>query len=131
MVDGFAGRAVQFRWDGAIIKGVREKGITLNGEAINVTSDEDNGWRTLLDVSAEDSVDISLSGVTKDDILRAAYFGGAAARTKTATITYPNGAVISGTFYLQNFQETGPYNDAMTFTATLQSSGEASYTPAS
>jgi predicted secreted protein len=127
---GIAGRAVTLEWDGAVILGVREKGITLNGEAINVTSDEDNGWRTLLDVTAEDSVDIALSGVTKDERLKAAYFGGAAARTKVATIEWPSGSTMTGTFFLANFSETGPYNDAVTFSATLQSSGPVVYTPA-
>lgn len=128
MVDGFAGRAVTFTWNGQTIKGVREKGITLNGEAINVTSDEDSGWRTLLEVSAEDSIDVSLSGVTKDDILANAYFTGQ--RTGTGILTYPNGRVISATFYLANYAETGPYNNATTFTATLQSTGLPSFTAA-
>lgn len=123
MADGFPGRSIQFKWNGAAIKGIREKGITCNGEAINVTSDEDGGWRTLLDVSAEDSVDISLSGVTKDEVLAKAYFQGQ--RTGTATLTYPNGRVIEGTFFLSSYAETGPYNNATTFTATLQSADGA------
>lgn len=121
MVDGIAGRAVVFTWNGLTVKGVREKGITLNGEAINVTSDEDAGWRTLLDVSAEDSIDVSLSGVTKDDILANAYMTGQ--RRAPVTLTYPNGRMISFDGYLANYAETAPYNNAVTFTGTIQSSG--------
>lgn len=128
---GIAGRALVFTWDGAAVLGVRQKGLTLNGEAINVTSDEDGGKRTLLTVSAEDSVDVTLSGVTKDQRLKTAYFAGGTARTKTVTLTYPDGSVISGTFFLSNYAETAPYNDAVTFTATLQSAGsDLSFTPA-
>lgn len=128
MADGIPGRAIQFRWNGAVIAGVREKGITCNGEAINVTSDEDNGQRTLLDVSAEDSVDVSLSGVTKDDVLADAYFTNQ--RTGEVEIVYPNGRTIAGTFFLANYAETAPYNNATTFTASIQSAGEITYTPA-
>ena len=128
MADGFAGRAVTFTWNGATVKGVREKGITMNGEAINVTSDEDSGWRTLLDVSAEDSIDISLSGVTKDDVLANAYLTGN--RTGVAVLTYPSGRVIEVDAFLANYAETGPYNNAVTFTATINSTGLPRYTPA-
>lgn len=128
MADGFAGRAITFTWNGLTVKGVREKGITFNGEAINVTSDEDSGWRTLLDVSAEDSIDISLSGVTKDDVLANAMLTGA--RTGTARLEYPNGRVIEVEAFLATYAETGPYNNATTFTATLNSTGLPTYTPA-
>lgn len=128
MTDGFAGRAVTFTWNGATVKGVREKGITYNGEAINVTSDEDAGWRTLLDVSAEDSIDVSLSGVTKDEVLANAYLTGQ--RTGDVVLEYPNGRVLAFTAYLANYAETGPYNNAVTFTASLQSTGLPTYTPA-
>lgn len=128
MADGFPGRAIQFLWDGAEVKGIREKGITCNGEAINVTSDEDDGWRTLIDASAEDSIDISLSGVTKDDVLANAYFNGQ--RMKEATLIYPNGRTITGQFFLSNYAETAPYNNATTFTATIQSAEQPTYTSA-
>lgn len=127
--DGIPGRSIALLWGASPIKGIREKGITLNGEAINTTSDEDGGWRKLLEVSAEDSVDIALSGITKDHILKAAYFGGGSSRTAVTSLTYPDGAVLTGTFYLANYSETGTYNDATTFSATLNSSGEVTFTP--
>lgn len=127
---GEAGRQLVLLWNGVQLKGVREKGVTFNGEAINVTSDEDGGWRTLLNVSAEDSVDISVSGVIKDDVLRAARFGAPSDRMKPVTLTYLDGSVIAGEFFLATYAETGPYNDALTFTATLQSNGIVTYTPA-
>lgn len=118
---GFAGREIELTWDSNPIDGVREKGISLNGEPINVTSDEDDGKQTLLDISAEDSVTITISGVTKSSDLRDDWFSGS--RTATATLTYPDGYSITGTFFLSTYEETGTYNDATTFTATLNSSG--------
>lgn len=121
---GFAGREIELTWSSNSIDGVREKGISLNGEPINVTSDEDDGKQTLLDISAEDSVTITISGVTKSSDLRDDWFKGS--RTATATLTYPDGYSITGTFFLSTYEETGAYNDATTFTATLNSSGAVS-----
>ena len=111
------------------ILGVREKGITLNGEPIDITSDEDSGVRQLIDhTSAQDEVELSLSGVTKDTRLRNAWFNNL--RTHNISLTYPNGDMISGRFFIINYQETEPYNDATTFQATLMSNGTITLTTA-
>lgn len=129
----FAGRQVEFRWGDASpmaeIPGVKEKGIELNGEAIDITSDDDNGWRSLLSIPAENQINISLSGVTKNARLRNDWFAGT--RLQAARIAFPDGAVITGDFYLATFTETATYNAAHAFEATLQSSGTISYTPGS
>lgn len=123
-----AGRQVAFTWNGTPLLGVREKGVALNGEPINVTSDEDGGWRTLIpDVPNEDQVEVKLSGVSKDDRLKNDWFS--RTRTRAAIFTYPNGATITGTFMIANFSEGIPYNNALTFEATLQSHGVVTFTP--
>ena len=123
-----AGREVDFKWNGLPLLGVREKNIAFNGEPINVTSDEDQGWRTLIpDVPNENQIDITLSGVSKDTRLRTDWFAGT--RTRTAAFTYPNGDVITGTFMISAYSEGNPYNDATTFECTLQSTGIVTYTP--
>lgn len=120
---GTPGRKIRIVWNGSRLLGCREKGITLNGEAINTTSDENDGWRTLLDVASENSIDISISGVTKDKVLKEAYFSGA--RTQECVIENEvTGESIAGTFFLANYSESAPYQDAVTFTATLQSASD-------
>jgi predicted secreted protein len=127
------GRQVEFRWgnDSPMVKipGVREKGIELNGEPIDITSDENDGWRTLLTLPAENQVNITLNGVTKNARLKNDWFAGL--RMQAATFTFPDGAVMTGTFFMASFKETASYKDAMTFEATLSSSGTISYTPGS
>lgn len=126
------GRQTKFFWGGELpaneIAGIREKSIAINGEPIDVTSDEDNGWRLLLTVAAQNEVTISISGVTKDRKLIVDFFAGT--RTRALTIQYPGGDELSGTFYLASLTEGEPYNDASTFEAELQSSGVVTYTPA-
>lgn len=126
MSGGFYGRQVTFTWDGDAIDGVREKSLTLNGEQANVSSDEDDGVRHLLAEDDEFSVDFELSGVTKSNVLRAAKLNGAI--QETLVITYPNGDEITGTFNLGAYSEGQPYNDATTFSATLHSTGDVTFT---
>lgn len=123
----FAGRDIVLTWDGAEIPGVREKGFALGGDPINITDDDSNGRRELLaDTPSVDEVNISISGVTKSRKLMQDWF--ARTRTKTATVTYPNGDILTGTFMLVSYTDTGPYEDATTFEAELQSSGEVTFT---
>lgn len=123
------GNTIALAWNSAPVLGVQEKDLELNGAPIDITSDENSGWRTLLAVSGQDEVNITVSGVAKDNILKTDWFAGT--RTRTASFTYPDGGVITGTFYLASFKEKAPYKDAMTFDATLNSSGPVTYTPGS
>ncbi len=124
----FKGIDVIFKWNNATIPGTREKDMTVNGDAVDISSDDDAGWRALLaNVSAQDQVDVKLSGVTKDRTLKNDWFQGN--RTRTGSLTYPDGSVLTGTFYLANYAEKGVYNDAVTFDASLTSSGVITWTP--
>jgi predicted secreted protein len=130
---GRIGRKVRFHFGGISpadeIPGVREKGVELNGEPIDVTSDENDGVRILLDnISAQDEVNVTVSGVTKDTRMKQAWID--RLRTQTVLLQYPDLSSLSGTFYLSSYSETEPYNDASTFEATLMSSGVVTYTPA-
>jgi len=119
MTDGIVGRAITFTWGGTTILGVREKDLSLNGAAIDVTSGENNGARTLLTIAQEDQIDLKITGVTKSDALKNDWF--AKTRTRQVVITYPNGATLTATFLLTVYAEKGPYKDAVTFDATLLS----------
>lgn len=130
---GIVGRQVRFSFGGESpadeVPGVREKGLSCNGEPIDVTSDEDAGVRTLIDnISAQDEVNLSVSGVTKSSRLREAWRSGQ--RTQPCVLEYPDGYRVTGSFFLQSYNETGPYNDAVTFEAELLSSGVVTFTPA-
>lgn len=127
-MSAFSGRQLNFEWKGTDIAGVRTKSVSINGEPIDITSDDDNGWRTLLtDQAAQNQVDLSLSGVTKTSILKRDFFQNL--RSGECRFEYPDGSVISGTFLLVTYTETGNYNDATTFEATLQSTGPVVFIP--
>lgn len=112
------------------IAGVRTKSLSFNGEPIDVTTDDDTGFRTLLATAGQKSVDMSVEGLTKDALFREAALSGTSLMLTDITVEYPNGDSLSGDFFLNSVEESGTYNDAMTFTASLQSSGTFTYTPA-
>ena len=128
-MSGYTGRAIALLWNSVAIAGVREKSVKLDGSAVDVTSDESNGWQTLLAEAGENKVEIGISGVTKSDVLKTDWFAGT--RTRAVSITYPDGGVLAGMFYMANYSDKGPYKDATTFEASLMSSGTVTYTPAS
>jgi len=124
------GRNLLLKTSTTVIAGVRTKGVSLNKEPVDVTTDDDSGYRTLLSEAGQVSLDLSLDGITKDDELRASILGGTTMTLTDVTLEYPNGDVLSFTeVMLTSLEESGAYNDAITFTATLQSSGEWTYTP--
>lgn len=127
MTNAFIGRTIIMLWGGAAIAGVRQKAIKLNGTPLDISSDDDAGWRKLLTLSGEDSVELDLSGVTKSQNLKSDFFAGT--RTKTVSLTYPSGGVLSGTFYMGAYDETGEYKKEVTFTLKLQSSGVIAWAP--
>lgn len=125
---GFIGRDVLLTWGGVAIPGVREKDLSLNGTSIDVTSGEDNGSRLLLaNISGEDSVDIKISGVTKNGALKHDWFNHS--NSRALELDYPDGSIIRGTFQLITYTEKGSYKDAVTFDASFQSSGEVTFLP--
>lgn len=131
-----AGRELVIRKNGTAIAAVREKSVTWNGTPIDVTTDDDNAAMTYLaDEFATTSLEISVSGLADSDVLPdLVYAVGATVHSgkhlSDITILLPNGDVIGGDFILTNYAQTGTYQEAVTFTATLIRSGIHTLTPA-
>ena len=125
------GRNLVVKKGGTKLAAIRTKTVAWNGEAIDVTTDDDLGFRTLLgNAIGQEQIDLSGDGVMLDSILRDIALDPAIGKQLTdITIEFPDGEIISGNFNLVSFEETGPYNEAMTFTYSLQSSGAWVYTP--
>ena len=107
------------------IAAVQSKSIQKNNEPIDITTDDSNGYRELLPEPGNRTVDISVSGITKDDALISAIRSGDLSFIiGRATINYPSGRTEEGDYYLNSLTFTGEYNGAVTFEATLQSTDE-------
>jgi len=123
------GRKLTIERDGTIIAGVRTKNFTINNEPIDVTTDDDDGFRRLLEESGEKQIDMTVEGLTKDDdLIKTAANGGTL--IEQYTINLPSGAAIEGDFRLNNVEQGAEYNEAITFTAEIHSTGEWTFTEA-
>lgn len=130
------GRELLIKKATVVLAGVRTKSLSFAGEPVDVTTDDDTGARTLLAESGQEAIDLSVEGITKDTVLRAAALGSGSLMLTDITLEFPKtgtqvttGDTISGSFFLSSLEESGTYNDAMTFSASLQSSGAWTYTP--
>ena len=120
------GRNVTLTWGGSGISGVKEKSLSLNNEPIDITSDDDAGWRNILATPGQKQVELKVSGVTKDRDLMADWF--LSQLTQAVELTYENGAKITGQFFLSEYSDKGNFKDAVSFDATLMSTGAIVYT---
>lgn len=136
MSGGAASRLLLIKKNDTTLLGVNAKTITAGSESIDVTTDEDLGFRCLLSVAGVETLDISGGGVTKDELLRQLMLTGGSKLLTDITIEYPpvgtqtTGDVIAGDFYFSNFTETGGGSDAaIEFDFSMQSSGAWTLTP--
>jgi len=132
---GAASRDLILNKDSTRLAGINAKSIAVAKEPIDITTDEDNGYRLLLDKAGTKTLDISFSGVTKDQLLRELIMTEQSMLLTDITVEYPpigaqsTGDSISGDFYFNGLSEDGGGSDgAITFSGTLQSSGEWTYT---
>lgn len=124
----FVGRDFLIKKGSTVLASVRAKTVTINGEPIDSTTDDDDGYRKLLADAATRSIDISVEGLTDDDTLRAAVMGSGSLLLTDINVEYPDGATLTGDFFLTSLEENGQHTDAMGFSASFQSSGQWTYT---
>jgi len=134
---GFVGREALLKKGATVLAGVLTKGLNWSGESIDVTSGEDNGIRLLLDASGQEQIDIPIDGILKDDTLLNIVLNTSSSKMLTditlelAILDSGNttAATISGDFRISGFEVGLPYNDKATFSGTLESSGDWTFTP--
>lgn len=124
-MSGANGRALQIKWDSVTLVGVRTKGWTATSDLVDVTTDDDNGWRTLLATPGLRSVEVTVGGISSDQVLINEFFNGTG-KTLTGELPTTTGT-ISGTFYLSSFEQTGEHDGAVEFSAKFMSSGVVTY----
>ena len=117
------------------LAGINSKSMSIAKEAIDITTDEDNGYRTLLATAGTKTLDLSFSGVTKDLVLRQLIIVEQSQLYTDITLELPpvgaqtTGDTISGDFYFNSLSESGGASDGVIeFDGALQSSGAWTYT---
>lgn len=124
------GRNLIIQKNNVTIASARVTGYKWAGEPIDTTDKDLLGVREMLSEMAGESVELTLEGLSNSATLRDIAMTRATSKMLTdITLEYAGGTTaISGNFMLVAYEETGDYKDAVTFSATLQSSGNWTYT---
>lgn len=113
-----------------VVAGLRTRNIQLNSESVDVTNANSTGvWREVLSGCGVRTASISGDGVFTDDAgveaIRDAFFEN---ENRTAKIDIPGLGVIDGSFKVASLEFGGEYNNAVTFSVTLESAGALAFT---
>ena len=129
---GYNGRQLTIDWDSVTLVGVRTRGYTVTNDYVDVTTDDDDGWRKLLSDPATRSVEVTVGCITGDQVLLAEIMG-ANITGETLDVDLPTatGASLSGTFLVSSYEGNGEHDGAYEFSATFMSNGEVTYTAGS
>ena len=108
----------------ATVAGMRTTQMSVNGEAVTITSKDSGGWRELLSGAGVRSVSVAGSGI----------FTGSAAETRVKAnalsgiiddyeLSFESGERMQGRFLVTRLDYAGDYNGERNYTMSLESSG--------
>ena len=108
----------------ATVAGMRTTQMSVNGEAVNVTSKDSGAWRELLSGAGVRSVSVAASGI----------FTGSAAEARVKTnalagqvddyeLSFESGEKLRGRFLVTRLDYSGDYNGERNYALSLESSG--------
>ena len=109
----------------ATIAGLRTTQLSVNGEAVNVTSKDSGGWRELLSGAGVRSVSVAGSGIFTGSAAEARLKGNAlAGMLDDYELSFESGERMRGRFVVTRLDYSGDYNGERTYTLSLESSGQ-------
>ena len=124
---GFAGRKVTLTIGGVGNIAITTKGLSMNNEMIDVSSDKSDGWATALAEPGSKSMELSFSGIVENLNLLMSTVNNTS-QIYACVLTYPEGSIVAGNFSFGSFSDTGDYNEKYTFEASMASSGQVTFT---
>jgi len=127
---GASGRDLKIEWGSGptALVGVRTRGYTVTNDYVDVTTDDDSGWRTLLANPGLRSIEVTVGGISSDQVLIADIMAANVA-AKTLHIEFPiTTGNLAGTFLVSSFEQSGEHDGAVEFSATFMSTGAVTYT---
>ena len=126
---GIVGRQRILTIGGSSITGVQTKSVSINNEPLDTSDDNANGWREQLATVGSKAVDFSLDGLLKNlELVQAILQDTDSSQIYALSLTWPDGAVMTGEFLLVTMEESGENNGLTTYSSSWQSSGQVTFT---
>jgi len=108
----------------ATVAGLRTTQLSINGEAVVVTSKDSGGWRQLLSGAGVRSVSVSGAGVFTGSAAEARIKGNALSGTiDDYRLSFESGDSMTGRFLVTRLDYAGDFNGERSYTLSLESSG--------
>ena len=108
----------------ATVAGMRTTQLSVNGEAVVVTSKDSGGWRQLLSGAGVRSVSVSGAGVFTGSAAEARVRGNAlGGLLDDYRLSFEGGEAMTGRFLVTRLDYAGDFNGERTYTLSLESSG--------
>lgn len=108
----------------ATVAGLRTTQLSINGEAVAITSKDSGGWRDLLSGAGTRSVSVSGAGVftgsTAEARIRASALAGL---VDDYRLSFESGETMTGRFLVTRLDYAGDFNGERSYTVALESSG--------
>ncbi|MCH7629044.1 MULTISPECIES: phage major tail protein, TP901-1 family [Novosphingobium] len=106
------------------VAGLRTTQMSINGEAVVITSKDSGGWRELLSGAGTRSVTVSAAGIFLGSAAETQVRGNALAGTiADYELSFEGGEKMRGRFLVQRLDYSGDFNGERNYTMTLESSG--------
>ncbi|GAA0656885.1 TP901-1 family phage major tail protein [Sphingomonas insulae] len=108
----------------ATVAGLRTTQLSVNGEAVVVTSKDSGGWRQLLSGAGVRSVSVSGAGVFTGSVaevrIKASALSGV---LDDYRLSFESGDSMTGRFLVTRLDYAGDFNGERSYTLSLESSG--------
>ncbi len=108
----------------ATVAGLRTTQLSINGEAVVITSKDSGGWRELLSGAGARSVSVAGSGIFTGSAAEARLKGNALAGVlDDYELSFESGEKLRGRFLLTRLDYAGDFNGERSYALALESSG--------
>ena len=109
----------------ATVAGLRTTQLSVNGEAVAITSKDSGGWRELLSGAGVRSVSVSGAGVFTGSAAEARLKGNAlSGMLDDYELSFESGERMRGRFLITRLDYAGDFNGERNYSVSLESSGE-------
>ncbi|MEP3052316.1 MAG: phage major tail protein, TP901-1 family [Erythrobacter sp.] len=106
------------------VAGLRTTQMSINGDAVVITSKDSDGWRDVLSGAGTRSVSVSAAGIFLGSVAESSVRAHALAGTvEDYELSFEDGEKMRGRFLIQRLDYSGDFNGERNYTLQLESSG--------